>query len=171
MYNYKVIISFALISGLVVSACVSDVRDETTTATEDSELANEPPPVFLEAAATEDSELANEPPPASPEAASIAASCQIHIGVTSRSGNTISGFGSQENCGTMGVSQLTIQRSRFFGWEDLTTVNVVGSGHDVFVRYNCSGTGTHDFRTIHTGRTIGGTPLFKGSNIITATCN
>ena len=152
MYNYKVIISFALISGLVVSACVSDVRDETTTATEDSELAN-------------------EPPPASPEAASIAASCQIHIGVTSRSGNTISGFGSQENCGTMGVSQLTIQRSRFFGWEDLTTVNVVGSGHDVFVRYNCSGTGTHDFRTIHTGRTIGGTPLFKGSNIITATCN
>jgi hypothetical protein len=106
-----------------------------------------------------------------PGAEARAGGCEIHIGTTFRSGNTIIGYGSQANCGSQGTSYLTIQRSRWFGWEDLTTQSVTGSGHDVYVSYNCSGTGTHTFRTIHTGRTIGGNPVFKGSNQITVTCN
>jgi hypothetical protein len=99
------------------------------------------------------------------------ATCELHIGLTTRSGDIIRGYGSQANCGSSGRSYLTIQRSRWYGWEDLATATVIGSGHDVYVTYNCAGTGTHTFRTIHTGSTIGGTPLFKESNRITATCN
>lgn len=100
----------------------------------------------------------------------LEATCEIHIGTTYRSGSTIVGYGSQANCGTNGRSTLTIQRSRWYGWEDLVSIPVIGSGHNVYVRYNCAGTGTHDFRTIHTGRTVGGAPLFKGSNVIRVSC-
>lgn len=108
---------------------------------------------------------------AEPGSLSTLATCELHIGVTRKSGNTISGYGSQANCGSNGRSYLTVQRSRWYGWEDLTTVPVIGSGHDVYVRYNCASSGTHTFRTIHTGRTIGGTPAFKESNRLTVTCS
>jgi hypothetical protein len=103
--------------------------------------------------------------------AATAAACDNHIGVTRKAGNVISGFGSQaRNCGTRGQTFLTIQRYRWFGWENLVTKKIVGPGHDVYVRYNCAGTGTHTYRTIHTGRTVGNSPLFRQSNHIRVTC-
>lgn len=110
-------------------------------------------------------------PTAAPKAVTPAASCELEIGVTHRSGNTIIGFGSQSNCGTSGQSVLTIQRLRTLDiWENLSSATVVGSGHDVFVNYNCTGTGTHTFRTIHQGVTIGGSSVVKVSNSIRETC-
>ncbi|MEV4568574.1 hypothetical protein AB0K12_32805 [Nonomuraea sp. NPDC049419] len=101
-----------------------------------------------------------------------AAVCELHIGRTTKSGNTIIGYGSQsQDCGTGGTSQLVIQRHRWSGWtDDLATATVVGRGHDVYVRYNCSGTGTHTYRTIHRGRTVGGSPEFKESNHLRVSC-
>lgn len=95
--------------------------------------------------------------------------CKVHIGVTRKSGNTISGYGSKANCGT-GTTHLRIQRSRWWGWEDLATARVIGSGPDFYVRYNCAGTGTHTYRTIHTGETIGGRHLFNESNHLRVRC-
>lgn len=151
MREFKVISSVVLFALLTTSACV-DTFDED-----------------LAAMGAEDRAVVNEE--VLSQSVEAAATCQLHLGPTSRSGNTITGYGSQESCGTQGRSTLTIQRSRWFGWEDLVSSTVTGSGHDVFVRYNCSGTGTHEFRTIHTGRTISGSPNFKESNHITVTCN
>lgn len=97
------------------------------------------------------------------------ASCEIHIGTLTRSGNTLTGRGSQANCGPKGTSYLTMQRSRWYGWEDLKTVKIVGPGEN-YVKYNCAGTGKHEFRVIHTARTVGNKPLFKESAHHTWNC-
>ncbi len=97
------------------------------------------------------------------------ATCEIHIGTLTRSGNTLTGRGSQANCGPKGTSYLTMQRSRWYGWEDLKTVKIVGPGEN-YVKYNCSGTGKHEFRVIHTGRTVGDKPVFKESAHHTWNC-
>jgi hypothetical protein len=76
-------------------------------------------------------------------------SCVPQIGVTTRSGNVIDGYGSLSNCGAgAGTATLTLQRSRWFGWESMATAIVTGPGYDQHVRYNCSGTGVHDYRTL-----------------------
>jgi hypothetical protein len=68
----------------------------------------------------------DESPPVSLDTpASVPGSCEIHIGVTSQSGNNIHGYGSQSAaCGSGGVSYLTIQRSRWWGWQDMRTAEV-----------------------------------------------
>jgi hypothetical protein len=96
--------------------------------------------------------------------------CSLQIGTTYKSGTTIVGYGSQADCGSSGTSYLTIQRSRWYGWQDLATVTLIGSGYDKYVRYNCSGSGTHTYRTIHTGRTVGGEPRFNESNHLRVSC-
>lgn len=107
--------------------------------------------------------------PASAQAAALA--CELHIGKTYKSGSTIVGYGSQTpDCGPNGVSTLTIQRSRWYGWENLASATVRGPNYDQYVRYNCSGTGTHTYRTIHQGRTIGGSIKIKISNEIRVSC-
>ncbi|MEH2238909.1 hypothetical protein [Nostoc sp.] len=98
-----------------------------------------------------------------------AATCNVQIGKTIRSGNTIIGYGSLSNCPYTSSANLIIQRSRFYGWQDMATVKVTGS-KDVYVSYNCSGTGTHDFRTTISGYTVGGKFRFKESNHIKASC-
>jgi hypothetical protein len=95
-------------------------------------------------------------------------SCVPQIGVTSRSGNLIVGYGSLSNCGPgAGTATLTIQRSRFFGWQPMASATVTGPGYDQFVYYNCAGTGTHDFRTLIED-SLG--QFTKVSNTITETC-
>jgi len=98
-----------------------------------------------------------------------AASCNIYIGTLTRSGNTLTGRGSQNGCNANSVSYLTMQRSRWFGWEDLKTVKIVGPGEN-YVNYNCAGTGKHEFRAIHTATTVGGTHLFQESAHHTFDC-
>ncbi len=97
------------------------------------------------------------------------ATCEIHIGTLTKSGNTLTGRGSQANCGPRGTSYLTMQRSRWYGWEDLKTVKIVGPGEN-YVKYNCAGTGKHEFRVIHTARTVGDKPVFKESAHHTWNC-
>lgn len=77
------------------------------------------------------------------------AACEIHIGVTTASGPVVQGYGSQAGCPAGTQSYVQIQRHRWNGWEPVATSMVVGPGHNVYVSYNCSGTGTHTFRTKH----------------------
>ncbi|HEY6797186.1 MAG TPA: hypothetical protein VI248_21140 [Kineosporiaceae bacterium] len=104
---------------------------------------------------------------AAPAEAHAADNSCLHIGRTSRSGNTITGYGSI-SCGT--GANLTIQRSRWYGWEDLTTTPFHGTGHDAYISYDCGGTGKHDFRTIVWGYNVLGDYIVKSSNVITASC-
>jgi len=97
------------------------------------------------------------------------ANCDIYIGTLTRSGNTLTGRGSQANCPPRSTSYLTMQRSRWYGWENLKTVKIVGPGEN-YVNYNCAGTGKHEFRVIHTARTIEGKPRFKESARHTWSC-
>jgi len=87
----------------------------------------------------------------------------LDIGLTTRSGNTIHGYGSiRRPCS--GRATISIQWSRWFGWEDVRTETVVGNG-DHHIYWNCSGSGTHDFRTIING-TVAGNYQSKISNVI-----
>lgn len=156
-------------SAVALSLCIGGCVAESEVEREGAAVEVQAEPVLETAQTVEAAEAAGQIKGA-PEL-SAAATCEIHIGVTRASGNVISGYGSQANCGTKGTSYLTIQRSRWYGWEDLVTQTVTGSGHDVYVKYNCAGTGTHDFRTIHTARTIGGEPRFKESNHIRVSCS
>ncbi len=78
-----------------------------------------------------------------------AAACALHIGVTTSSSRIIQGYGSQAGCASDTKSYVQIERSRWNGWEPMATSMIVGPGHNVYVSYNCSGTGTHTFRTKH----------------------
>lgn len=105
--------------------------------------------------------------PASP---AIAAACDVQIGVTSKSGSQIVGYGSQSNCGSGGVSYLRIEKKSAISWITLKTVKVTGSGYDQYIYYNCSGTGTQTYRTTHSADTLGGGFKFKESNHIRVSC-
>lgn len=101
-----------------------------------------------------------------------AATCELHIGPLTRSGNVFTGYGSMANCGALGSSTIAIQRERFLGtWENVASATIRGSGHDVYVRYNCTGTGTHTFRARNYGTTVGGEWRSKESNKIRLSCN
>ncbi|MBB5866638.1 hypothetical protein F4553_000017 [Allocatelliglobosispora scoriae] len=90
---------------------------------------------------------------------------------TYKSGNWIDGRASMPTCGDASRSStLTLQRSRWYGWEDLGYGTVYGDGYWYYVSYNCAGTGTHEFRTIATGGTVGGVGYVRESNHITVTC-
>ncbi|MFI9550761.1 hypothetical protein [Nonomuraea endophytica] len=98
------------------------------------------------------------------------AGCEVHIGLTSKSGNYIKGYGSKLNCGT-GESWLQIQRKRWYGWEGMgPEVTVRGSGKDVPISYFCKGTGKHTWRTRHVMRKLSGDVVFRFSNEIRVTC-
>lgn len=49
-------------------------------------------------------------------------------------------------CGTEKI-RITIERSRWFGWEPVAEADMPQNGRDYSVSYNCKGSGTHDYRT------------------------
>ncbi len=109
--------------------------------------------------------------PANRVDATTSASCDIRIGRTYQNGNYIYGYGSiASGCSRGSRATLRLQRSRWYGWEDMKSVTVDGTGYDQYVSYNCAGTGKHEFRTIIMARMLTGNYLFKESNHITASC-
>jgi len=105
--------------------------------------------------------------PAAP-AAAAGTGC-LNIGLTTEQLLIITGYGSSA-CDPHADIKLTIQRSRWWGWEDLETADVAGPGYDQYVHYNCAGTGVHDFRTIIWNGYLFGTRVQKASNVITVDC-
>lgn len=92
----------------------------------------------------------------------------LQVGATLRRGNTISGSARfVDPCG--GEATVTIQRSRWYGWEDMQTVELTGNGWQD-VSYDCAGTGIHDFRSIVEGRTGHGQFESHTSASINANC-
>lgn len=97
----------------------------------------------------------------------VSASC-IQIGRTYRTGNYVEGYGSVSCSGSS--ANLTIQQSRWYGWQDVAQAAVPRSGYDQYVDYYCVGTGTHTFRTIIWGYNVEGLYVQKESNHVTVTC-
>jgi hypothetical protein len=99
------------------------------------------------------------------EAAPGLENCHVEIGRTSKVGESIEGYGSQSgNCGQF-PTFLMIQRTRWYGWQTVKEVAVPHEGPDFYVRYNCNGTGTYTYRTLHAGPNGN-----KVSNKIRVTC-
>ncbi|MFI6510991.1 hypothetical protein ACIBCT_25585 [Streptosporangium sp. NPDC050855] len=100
-----------------------------------------------------------------------AAACEVQIGRTSKSGSQIVGYGSLSGCPSSSTAQLFIQRQTAPGfWSRVSAIATARQGYDVYVRYNCSGTGTQSYRTQINGTTIGGTAKIKNSNTIRVSC-
>lgn len=97
---------------------------------------------------------------ATPGPSSVAADC-LNIGLTRREGNDIIGYGSN-SCFESG--QIKIQWSRWFGWEDVTLTALPNDGRDHEVRWNCTNSGIHDFRTV----VLLQSGAAKASNVLTA---
>jgi hypothetical protein len=92
----------------------------------------------------------------------------VDIGLTRRDGNDIVGYGSIRPPYS-GRATIVIQRERWFGWEDVKSETVTGSGYDHYIRYNCSGTGVYNYRTWIVARR--NNDVFqKFSNVITENC-
>ena len=87
----------------------------------------------------------------------------LDIGLTNRSGNTIHGYGSIKSA-CSGRATIAIQWSRWFGWENVTSESFTHHG-DHHIYWNCTNSGTHDFRTIISG-TVAGNYQSKVSNVI-----
>ncbi|MGN9776259.1 hypothetical protein ACTMS0_10850 [Micromonospora sp. H33] len=106
-----------------------------------------------------------------PGSAASAATCDVHIGTTYKSGSQIVGYGSMANCGS-GQATLKIQKETCWDcWSQVgSSVTFTGSGYDKYIYYNCKGTGTQTYRTLITGKTIGGAYKTKASNKIRVTC-
>ncbi|QGN46821.1 hypothetical protein GKC29_08145 [Micromonospora sp. WMMC415] len=106
-----------------------------------------------------------------PASAASAASCDVHIGTTRKSGSQIVGYGSIQGCSSSSIATLSIQKQTCIGcWSTLKTARVNGPGYDQYIYYNCSGTGTQTYRTTISGNTIGGGYKFKASNSIRVSC-
>jgi hypothetical protein len=100
-----------------------------------------------------------------------AATCDVQIGQTYKSGNDIVGYGSLSNCSSWSTGRLYIQRQIFPGnWGQVGTIATAHQGYDTYVRYNCSGTGTQSWRTLISFATVGGPTRIKVSNVIRVYC-
>ncbi|MFF4185254.1 hypothetical protein ACFYZ9_18835 [Streptomyces sp. NPDC001691] len=109
-----------------------------------------------------------ETSPAHPAHAARPAFDCVAIGNTAQHGNTISGTaGIIAPCS--GGATVVIQRSRWYGWEDMATKNISGQGW-INISYNCAGTGVHDFRTYINAQRADGSYEFHESNHINANC-
>ncbi|MGW1887056.1 hypothetical protein [Streptomyces sp. NPDC001970] len=98
-----------------------------------------------------------------------AASCDVQIGRTYKSGNYIVGYGSLSNCASTSTARLIIQRWTGLYWKDYAT-GTAHQGYDTYVSQNCSGTGTQTWRTLISGRTVGGETRIKASNELRVYC-
>jgi hypothetical protein len=88
-----------------------------------------------------------------------------------RDGSTIVGTGGFFGCSGSPYAQMTLQRSRWYGWENLKTwIGNFTPGRTYSVSYNCRGTGTYTYRTIMTGRDVAGRPTFKESRRLRTPC-
>jgi hypothetical protein len=93
--------------------------------------------------------------------------CDIFSGQTYKSGNYING--SMKFAGCSGSATIIIQRSRWYGWEDMASKSVSAADGWRQIAYDCSHDGTYDYRTILDGR-IAGNPVFRESNHIRVSC-
>lgn len=93
--------------------------------------------------------------------------CSPNIGLTTRSGNTIWGYGNLGSCN--GTVDIYIQRSRWNGWQDMNH-GIIHLHSDQHISYNCAGTGTHTFRTIEVWVDSSGNTQVKASNSIKESC-
>jgi hypothetical protein len=88
-----------------------------------------------------------------------------------KSGNTIVASGGFYSCMGSPYAHMTLQRLRWYGWQDMVWRNGNFPADRTFsVPYNCSGTGTYTYRTWMNGRTVGGDPWYKGSRELRVAC-
>ncbi|MFC6020099.1 FG-GAP repeat domain-containing protein [Plantactinospora solaniradicis] len=77
------------------------------------------------------------------------AQCSIYANVPFKSGSLITAGGGVSGCS--GSWSVFLERQRIYGWQTLMTVRIPSGGGAGVLRYNCSGTGTHTYRTLTTG--------------------
>ncbi|MEU7902195.1 hypothetical protein [Actinoplanes sp. NPDC049118] len=74
--------------------------------------------------------------------------CKLSASRARETVDLVSGTGRVENrrgCGGAKI-YVSIERSRFFGWEQVSRAEVPTDHRDYTVTYDCRGTGTHDYR-------------------------
>ncbi|GAA2851722.1 hypothetical protein Acy02nite_35380 [Actinoplanes cyaneus] len=85
-------------------------------------------------------------------AVSAAAACAAHPVRPVKVGSTIRGATTFSRCS--GRATLTVQRKRWWGWENVKSAGVPASGRRTLAA-SCRGSGTFTYRTLVTGRVAG----------------
>ncbi|MFB9574215.1 hypothetical protein [Streptomyces yanii] len=98
-----------------------------------------------------------------------AATCDVQIGTTYKSGSYIVGYGSLSNCVSTATAKLVIQKWTGLYWKDYAT-GTAHQGYDTYVYQNCSGMGTYTWRTLITRQLIDGSYQTKTSNQLRVSC-
>ena len=95
--------------------------------------------------------------------------CQFST-VILRDADTVVGDGlvvCDDDATSIGIT-LTIQRSRFYGWQTMKSEELEVHNTDeflMFLKYNCAGTGTHNFRLIGTAWMLYKGTLYQSPSI------
>ncbi|MFG1949399.1 hypothetical protein [Nonomuraea sp. NPDC048826] len=63
-----------------------------------------------------------------------------------KSGSTIWGEGFAGTCS--GDYRIMLERSRWYGWENMAASVWIRPAESTYVTYNCSGSGTHTYRSV-----------------------
>ena len=88
-----------------------------------------------------------------------------------RSGHHIRGYGGFFGCTGYPYATMQLQRHRWYGWETLRSYSgTFIPGNYYWLFYDCSNTGTHTFRTLMSGRTVGGQYWSRQSSHYRTTC-
>ncbi len=112
-------------------------------------------------------------PIAQPALARMAAGCEIHIGNTytvAPYGNIY--FSGSKTCvdGPPGITHLQLQRYRWYGWEPVSSMQVISYWSVTNGRYDCIGTGIHTYAAWISANIDGRDYVSKKSNEITVDC-
>jgi hypothetical protein len=88
--------------------------------------------------------------------------CTVYASDVDHNGTYLAGNGWQSCAGsgyTPAKIDVKIQRSRWYGWETMSSASgnwEFDSWQELWTYYECTGTGTHDFRVVSTGYAAGG---------------
>jgi hypothetical protein len=87
-------------------------------------------------------------------------------------GSSISGAGRFLNCTGSPYATITLQRLRWYGWQNLDSASgtLYPGATYWWVSWNCANAGTYTYRTIMTGRNNGGSPWTRESGHLRVAC-
>jgi hypothetical protein len=93
------------------------------------------------------------------------------IRLVDKSGHHIRGYGGFFGCTSRPYATIEVQRHRWYGWQTMRSwTGTFVPGNYYYLFYDCANTGTHTFRTIMHGRTVGGSPWFRESRHFRTSC-
>ena len=94
----------------------------------------------------------------------------IQLRISNISNLQIQGMGRTPDCTHAQTLKLTIQRDRWWGWEDMASKTMYGGSTWTYLYFTCRGRDSNGYRLLATGTTVGGSAIVKATPKINTDC-